>query len=50
MLACITENEEGRGIREKPIKIDGFKVIKTPARVGVMPRRLKVIVGKERMF
>lgn len=35
-----------------PIKItiDKHHVIKTPADISVMPQRLKVIVGKERMF
>lgn len=44
------EDEEAGGIKEKPIKIDGLRVIKTPAKIDVVPRRLKVIVGKERMF
>ena len=44
------KDEKDGGIQEKQINVDNFKVIKTPAKIDVVPRRLKVIVGKERMF
>ncbi|MDO8435520.1 MAG: diacylglycerol kinase family protein [bacterium] len=33
-----------------PIVVDGQQVVKTPATIEVMPKQLKVIVGKERLF
>ncbi len=41
-------DEKDGGTKNKPIKIDGDRVIKTPAIIDVAPGRLKVIVGKER--
>lgn len=43
-------DEKDGGTKEKPINIDNVKIIKTPAKIDVAPRRLKVIVGKERKF
>ncbi|MBU4332347.1 hypothetical protein KKD19_02270 [Patescibacteria group bacterium] len=36
--------------REASLVIDDYKTIKTPATIEVAPQKLKVIVGKERMF
>lgn len=33
-----------------PVVVDGQQVVKTPATVEVIPKQLKVIVGKERLF
>lgn len=45
----LVDRKDG-GVREKLINIDDVRIIKTPARVDAVPRQLKVIVGKERMF
>jgi len=39
--------EGGEGAR---ILVDGFKLINPPAEVKILPRQLKVIVGKNRLF
>lgn len=38
------------GGRESKILVDGLKLINTPAEVQILPRQLKVIVGKNRLF
>lgn len=43
-------DEKYGGIKEKPLNVDDIKVIKTPAMIEVVPKRLRVIVGKERVF
>ena len=47
--STLVDKKDG-GTKEKQILIDDVKVIKTPARIDVAPRRLRVIVGKERLF
>jgi diacylglycerol kinase family enzyme len=38
------------GGKESKILVDGLKLISTPAEVKILPRQLKVIVGKNRLF
>lgn len=33
-----------------PVITDGQKVLKTPVKIEIVPKKLKIIVGKERMF
>ena len=33
-----------------PVTTDGQKVLKTPVQVEIIPKKLKVIVGKDRLF
>lgn len=36
--------------KETPVLVDGLKVINTPAEIQVLPQKLKIIVGKNRLF
>jgi diacylglycerol kinase family enzyme len=33
-----------------PVTTDGKKILKTPVRIEIVPKKLKIIVGKKRMF
>lgn len=39
-----------RDDKKIPILVDNHKIIKTPAVIEVVPKKLKIIVGKERLF
>ncbi|NQU77485.1 hypothetical protein HQ544_02195 [Candidatus Falkowbacteria bacterium] len=49
-ITSLLKDEKGSGIKEKFINIDGIRKMKTPATITVAGKRLKVIVGKERLF
>jgi diacylglycerol kinase family enzyme len=36
--------------KETPILVDGLKVVNTPAKIQILPKKLKIIVGKRRFF
>ena len=36
--------------KELPVLVDGLKTINTPAEVEILPQKLKIIVGKNRLF
>jgi len=48
ITSSLIDKKDG-GVQEKLINIDDVRVIKTPAKIDVAPRRLNVIVGRERM-
>jgi diacylglycerol kinase family enzyme len=39
-----------RSKKSVPVITDGQRVLKTPVKIEIMPKRLRLIVGKERMF
>jgi len=49
ITSVLTDDKAG-GIQEKPLNVDDVRVVKTPATITIVPRRLNVIVGKERLF
>jgi len=39
-----------RSQKSIPVVADGQKILKTPAKIEIVPKKIKIIVGKDRMF